>query len=72
MPTRLFAHAPIAKSMPIIASFPPDEVHLIPPVCPLTRWGIDIVGPLPTTPGNYKYAAVAVEYFSKWIESKAL
>ena len=23
-------------------------------------------------PGNYKYAAVIVEYFSKWIEAKAL
>ena len=39
---------------------------------PLARWGIDIVGPLPTAPGNYKYAAVAVEYFSKWVEAKAL
>ena len=34
--------------------------------------GIDIVGLLPTAPGNYKYAAVAVEYFSKWVEAKAL
>jgi len=41
-------------------------------VWPLARWGIDIVGPLPTAPGNYKYAAVAVEYFSKWVEAKAL
>jgi len=47
-------------------------VQLLPPVCPLARWSIDIVGPLPTAPRNYKYAAVAVEYFSKWIEAKAL
>ena len=57
-------HAPYSK-------FPPDEVQLLPPVWPLARWGIDIVGPLPTAPGNCKYAAVAVEYFSKWVEAKA-
>ena len=34
--------------------------------------GNDIVGPLPTAPGNYKYAAIAVEYFSKWVEAKVL
>jgi hypothetical protein len=29
------------------------------------RWGINIVGPLATTQGNYKYAVVVVEYFTK-------
>jgi transposase InsO family protein len=38
----------------------------------LQRWGIDIVGPSTTTHGNYKYAVVAVEYFTKWIEVKPL
>jgi len=33
---------------------------------------MDLVGPLPTTQGNYKYAVVAVEYFTKWIEAKPL
>ena len=51
------------------SKFPPDEVHLIPPVWPLARGGFDIVGPL--APGNYKYAAMAMEYFSKWNEAKA-
>ena len=70
--TKLFAQAPTARNMLIIASPPRDQVHLIPPVWPLACWGIDIVGPLPTAPGNYKYATVAVEYFSKWIEAKVL
>ena len=33
---------------------------------------MDLVGPLPTAQGNYKYAVVAVEYFTKWIEAKPL
>jgi hypothetical protein len=27
-------------------------VHLIPPSWPLQRWGMDLVGPLPTAQGN--------------------
>jgi hypothetical protein len=30
------------------------------------------VGPLTTVQGNYMYAVVAVEYFTKWIEAKPL
>jgi hypothetical protein len=45
---------------------------MIPPIWPFARWGIDIVGPLPTAPGNYTHAVVAVEYFSKSVEAKPL
>jgi hypothetical protein len=39
---------------------------------PLQRWGVDIVGSLPTALGNLRFAALALEYFMKWIEAKAL
>jgi hypothetical protein len=38
----------------------------------LQRWGINIVGLLTAAQGNYKYAVVVVEYFTKWIEVKPL
>nr|GFB04726.1 protein NYNRIN-like [Tanacetum cinerariifolium] len=34
-------------------------------------WGIDFMGPLPSSKGN-KYILVVVDYLSKWVESKAL
>jgi hypothetical protein len=34
--------------------------------------GLDIVGPLPMAQGNLKFTFVAVEYFTKWIEARAV
>nr|GEW78868.1 reverse transcriptase domain-containing protein [Tanacetum cinerariifolium] len=34
-------------------------------------WGIDFMGPFPSSKGN-KYIIVAVDYLSKWVEEKAL
>jgi hypothetical protein len=45
---------------------------LIAPSWPLQRWGIDIVGKLTLAQGNYTFAIVAVEYFTKWVEAKPI
>jgi hypothetical protein len=37
---------------------------------PLQRWGIDIVGKHTPAQGNYTFAIIAVEYFTKWVEAK--
>jgi hypothetical protein len=48
------------------------QSQLITPTWTLQRWGMDIVGPLPTAQGNFKFAVVAVEYFTKWIEARPI
>ncbi|GKG26351.1 reverse transcriptase domain-containing protein, partial [Tanacetum coccineum] len=37
----------------------------------LDMWGIDFMGPFPSSRGN-KYILMAVDYLSKWVEEKAL
>jgi hypothetical protein len=39
---------------------------------PFAQWGLDIVGPLPTAPGQRKYLIVAIDYFTKWMEAEPL
>jgi IS30 family transposase len=38
----------------------------------LAKVGMDLVGPLPTAQGNCRFAAVVVDYFTKWVEAKPL
>jgi hypothetical protein len=51
---------------------PAQPVQLIAPSWPLFKWGIDIVKKLTPAQGNYTFAVVVVEYFTKWIEVKPL
>ena len=39
---------------------------------PLAQWGLDIIGPFPRATGNQRFVLVAVDYFTKWAEVKAL
>ena len=34
-------------------------------------WGLDILGPFPTTQGGYRYLFVAIDKFTKWPEVEA-
>nr|GEY09385.1 reverse transcriptase domain-containing protein [Tanacetum cinerariifolium] len=48
------------------------------PLTPITapwlfyKWGIDIACPFPEGPGKVKFLIVAMDYFTKWIEAKAM
>ncbi|GAV77252.1 rve domain-containing protein [Cephalotus follicularis] len=39
---------------------------------PFAQWGMDFVGPLPVATGQRKYLIVAVDYFTKWVETEPL
>nr|GEU56422.1 reverse transcriptase domain-containing protein [Tanacetum cinerariifolium] len=37
---------------------------------PFYKWGVDIAGPFSKGPGKVKFLIVAIDYFTKWIETK--
>nr|ABF96986.1 retrotransposon protein, putative, Ty3-gypsy subclass [Oryza sativa Japonica Group] len=51
---------------------PQYDLQAIAPIWPFARWGLDIIGPFPVARNGYKFAIVAVEYFSRWIEAEPL
>nr|GEU82149.1 reverse transcriptase domain-containing protein [Tanacetum cinerariifolium] len=53
----------IAKSLPLTPITAP---------WPFYKWGIDIAGPFLEGPGKVKFLIVAIDYFPKWIEAKAM
>nr|GFB53892.1 reverse transcriptase domain-containing protein [Tanacetum cinerariifolium] len=51
---------------------PQQPLTLITAPWPFYKWGIDIAGPFPEGPGKVKFLIVAMDYFTKWIEAKAV
>ena len=47
-------------------------IKLTPPRFAWHTVSLDVVGPLPTAPGNFKYIIVAIDEMTKWIEVKAI
>ncbi|GMP37997.1 hypothetical protein CsSME_00021317 [Camellia sinensis var. sinensis] len=51
---------------------PPTELITLCSPYPFAKWGIDLVGPFPTGRGQTKFAIVAIDYFTKWVEAEPL
>ncbi|XP_011078448.1 uncharacterized protein LOC105162179 [Sesamum indicum] len=49
---------------------PATQMEPVKITCPFDQWGIDILGPFPTARSQKKFIVVAVEYFSKWVETE--
>jgi ribonuclease HI len=55
-----------------VAKQPPEELSSVSSPWPFSQWGVDIVGPLPRGKGGVRFAVVAVDYFTKWVEVEHL
>ncbi|RDY00615.1 Gypsy retrotransposon integrase-like protein 1, partial [Mucuna pruriens] len=49
---------------------PPERLHSVTSLWPFFKWGVDILGLFPPTPGQVKFLIVVVDYFTKWIEAE--
>ncbi|XP_022897512.1 uncharacterized protein LOC111411189 [Olea europaea var. sylvestris] len=39
---------------------------------PLSKWGVDLIGPLPKGRGGASFAFVSIDYFTKWVKAEPL
>ncbi|GKB77443.1 reverse transcriptase domain-containing protein [Tanacetum coccineum] len=56
-------HKPVPRN-------PQQKLTLITSPWPFYKWGIDMAEPFPEGPGKVKFLIVAIDYFTKWIETK--
>nr|GEY82771.1 reverse transcriptase domain-containing protein [Tanacetum cinerariifolium] len=55
-----------------VTRHPQQPLTPITALWPFYKWGIDIASPFPEGPGKVKFLIVAMDYFTKWIEAKAV
>ena len=51
---------------------PPEPLSPIISPWSFAKWGIDLIGPLPTARAQAKFTIVAIDYFTKWVEAEKL
>ncbi|RDX74023.1 hypothetical protein CR513_46272, partial [Mucuna pruriens] len=51
---------------------PPERLHSVASPWPFCKWGIDILGPFPMEPGQIKFLILAMDYFTKWVETESV
>ena len=51
---------------------PSEELTPMMTSWPFAQWGLDIMGPFSTAMRQQKFLVVGIDYFTKWVEAKAL
>ncbi|KAL0411325.1 UNVERIFIED_CONTAM: hypothetical protein Slati_3722200 [Sesamum latifolium] len=51
---------------------PAEPLNVMLSPCPFSQWGMDIVGPFSLALGERKFLLVAIDYFTKWVETEPL
>ena len=51
---------------------PTEELASMTAPWPFAQWELDIMGPFPTAVRQLKFLVVGIDYFTKWVEAKAL
>jgi hypothetical protein len=46
-----------------------EQLHCLPIMGMMYRWGVDLAGPFPVTNRGHLYVMICIEHFSKWIEA---
>ncbi|XP_022857676.1 uncharacterized protein LOC111378680 [Olea europaea var. sylvestris] len=49
-----------------------EELTTISSPWPFSKWGVDLIGPLPKGRGGASFAIVAINYYTKWVEAEPL
>ncbi|KAI5333918.1 hypothetical protein L3X38_024050 [Prunus dulcis] len=55
-----------------VPNIPAEPLTPIVSPWPFAQWGLDMIGPMPQGKGQVKYAVVAIDYFTKWVEAESL
>ena len=49
---------------------PPTELHVMAPLWPFSKWGMDVIGPIILKVSNmHRFIFVVIDYFIKWVEA---
>ena len=70
--TKLVRRCKISQEHAKISHLPSEPLTSIISPWPFQQWGLDILVPLPIRRGQYKFAIIGVDYFTKWVEAKPL
>jgi ribonuclease HI len=70
--TLLVKHCDKCQRFSRIMKTSPEKLTPLTSPWPFTKWGVDIVGPMPVGKGGRKFLVVAVDYFNNWTEVEAL